>query len=343
MPYKLIRLIFTLVALGGLAGFGYTLYDFIQKKDSEYMQPVDLEGIRDGFAPPVENEKESHLPDWYDGHFKVVYELNVTGKLPVVEKGPEGEKPPPPKKKIQPADLRLIFIQASPDPASSKAYIKPTEAMREPMKLKPTGGLYGPGDEFTIPKEPKVAITVQDIRDREVELAVEGQEGVIELALARLEVDTDQIRPLSQVSRSELEGEPPVPEPEGGEEAPEETVEVSPDTFEVGQGDVAILSEMPEDQLVAELPVSVERDSDSGQIRGLRVGEIRENSVFTRMGARAGDVILSVNGQPATDRTELLRWLRSQGESGVRSFAVEVERLGGVRTITLRLPRNLRR
>ncbi len=93
---------------------------------------------------------------------------------------------------------------------------------------------------------------------------------------------------------------------------------------------------MSQGEILASVPVRVSRDPLSNGVRGLRIRQVPAGSVFSRLGIKVDDIVLEVNGQPAVDRDQLFESMR-QLDTDI--LQVKIERLGGVRNLTFRLPR----
>ncbi|MFQ5750341.1 MAG: PDZ domain-containing protein [Planctomycetota bacterium] len=326
MTYKLIRLVFVLIGVAALGGFGYSFYDFVRHSD-QYTTHLDVVKLESGFQTTGSITADGILKNYAD-YKKVCAELNVTGKIVVAETEGGAQAVEKSKPRIGPEQVEVCYIQFQPESEdSSYAYIRPRE--KGPSRTKtpgdqPLGDLYRPNETFHLPQFPDLDITLVAIRKREVDLKVEGMDDLLTLEPGTFDVETSEIK-----AQGLLGGGP------GAVSAPQ-TRQVAPNTWQLGSQDLEQIQKMPEDEIYAALQVQPVRDPATKKIRGLQVQRIQKDSVFTRQGLQQRDVILSVNGHPATDRLDLLKWLQSQ--EGAREFRVEVERLGGMRTLTYRLP-----
>jgi len=326
LTYKLIRLVFVLIGVAALGGFGYSFYDFVQHSD-QYTTHLDVVKLESGFQTTSSITADGTLKGYAD-YKKVCAELNVTGKIVVAESKAGSQKIEKPKPRIGPEQVEVCYIQYQPEAAdSSYAYIRPREKGASRNKKpgdQPVGDLYRLNETFQLPEFPALDITLVAIRKREIDLKVEGMDDLLTLSPGTFDVETAEIK-----AQGLFGGGP------GGVPAPQ-TRQVAPNTWQLGTQDLEQIGKMPEDEIYASLQVQPVRDPATKKIRGLQVQRIQKDSVFTRQGLQPRDVILSVNGHPATDRLDLLKWLQSQ--EGAGEFRVEVERLGGVRTLTYRLP-----
>ena len=324
MSYKLLRFLLTLVGLASLAGFGWSFYDFIINK-AEYNQPLTSEGLKSlnkKVKPPKLGQVSGHLEKW-DGNYDHLYNLNVTGVVKVEDSGPVAPPPEPPKPRFGPDDVTLASIVYSKGGISA-AYLIPAGA--EPDGAMPAGDYYLVGDSFEVPSKPGVSLKVEAIRESEVDLATSEGEDAFTLVMLITEVDPNKV-----IMDGSVEG------PIGSQRVfPKETEMIALDDYVVGTEDVAKYQEMGDDQIFSEVRVQQARDAQLA-VRGLRITSIKAGSLFERVGLQADDVVLSVNGIPAKDRGHLMSQLRQGGAKDV--VQVEIERRGGKRTLTYRLPR----
>lgn len=325
MSYKLVRLVLSVIGLAALGGFGWTFYDFIQNK-AEYNQPVTQADMNrwSREIPPPPTRFKVHVPEWSPG-FNVVHELNVTGELPPdpVEGGGDTEPPPPPPR-FSPDDVTVALIIAGAE--APGAYLIPSGA--EERNGIPPGDFYGVGDTLVVPAKQNAELKVVAIRDREVELATLDDADSFTVSLASAEGEGPTVvfdeAPAEAAAAS------------GATAAPRETTEIRTDEYRIGLNDLEQLEEMQDDEIYAAVRVQPARDAVQN-VRGLRITSIQSGTMFDRIGLEEDDVVLSVNGIPAVDRADLLQKLRDAPPSGV--VRVEIERRGGARTLTYRVPR----
>lgn len=155
-----------------------------------------------------------------------------------------------------------------------------------------------------------------------------------------LELDPDVVKALrTEQRRDRAEGTKPV-------EAPVVTAsewQDVPETLEVSPGNVH-LSRKDYDRFGAESDRIFNEDvalssyrSRVGNYEGLRVDRV--SGQLAAFGVRAGDVILSVNGQAVKGQAQAYNVGRRQFESGTRRFVVEIlSPLGGIQTRSITLP-----
>lgn len=326
MPYvneKLLRFVLVLIGLGTLGGFGWKMFGFVQNKDTivSKLSMARLEGTFG--ADGASSRKGGHLFRYEK--YKVLQDLNITGYVappPVVE-DEEIEKLKP---RISTEDVLVPWIQA---PTAAWIQGRTERASDEHIP----GDLITVGSKFELGDKEGLELKLIAVRSGEIEIeVVEGgktfivQSGAYDVDQGRVFV-ADSAQPSTD------------PTGDGGViayVAPEETMQVDPETYAIGTNDVRELEKMSQEEILSSVPVRVARDPLSNKVRGLRIRSVPENSVFSRMGIKADDIVLEVNGQPAVDRDQLFRSMR---ELDADKVVVKVERLGGVRTLTFRLPR----
>ncbi len=329
MSYKILRFLLVLVGLGSLGDFGWTFYDFWTHRDA-FLARTDLKALTATFARADQGAEQGHLRPYVE--YDVVGQLNITGRVEVApEESTGGPVAPPPL--VGPEDVDVPFIQFQPESkVTTFAFLRPAN-WQPPAgsEFKVVGDLYQEGDVFTLPSKPGVELEVVEIRLDAVVLRVRGQEDSEFTVRPRdFEVETGTVRDAAGGDLAIGAAGPP---------PPQRTRTRDGRTYEVGTDDLASIERMSEEQVVAAVRTETVRDPGTGEIRGLRLSRIRQDSVFARQGLQEDDVILAVNGHPARSRKELLDYLRRQGEQGVTTFRIQVDRRGHVRELVYRLPR----
>jgi PDZ domain-containing protein len=314
-------MLLSLVGISALGGFGWTFYDFIQHK-AEYNTPLTSEDVRSwrDDIPPAPTSFKHHLPDW-DEEFDNVHLLNVSGQVPPAEvvAGPDNTGPPPPR--FSDSDITVAMIIASE--TNPGAYLIPAGAM--PEGGMPPGNFYLIGEKVRIPAKQNAEVKVTAIRDSEVDFSTLDDVDTFTAKLVSEAVDDSNV-----VFNSA---------PDGAIEGfvgAATTRMIASDEYELGSDDMKELGAMKDDEILSAVRVQPARDALQ-KVRGLRITEIQSGTVFDRVGLKKDDVVLAVNGIPATDRADLLSKLRSSEPSS--TVTVDLERRGGARTLTYRVPR----
>lgn len=325
MPYvneKLLRFVLVLIGLGTLGGFGWKMFGFVQNKDT-IVSKLSMSRLEGTFgAEGASNRKGGHLFRYEK--YKVLQALNITGYVAPPPKV-ELEEVKKPKPRISEDDLMVPWIQA------------PTAAWIQGRNEKATndnipGDLITVGAKFELSDKQGLELRLLAVRPGEVEIEVVESGKKLVVKSGAYEVEEGRIF----VS----ENAPPTTGTRGSGVvayvAPVETSQVEPGIYAVGSEDIRELENMSQEEILQSVPVRVARDPLSNKIRGLRIRSVPSGSVFARLGLKADDIVLEVNGQPAVDRDQLFRSVR---EMDTDTVVVKIERLGGVRNLTFRLPR----
>ena len=312
---KLLRLLLSSVGLIALGGFGMQIKDFMVNRDS-LMRPTDITRLENTFGRLDSSQLGGHLLAFEN--YKVLQDLNITGYVP-----------PPPDVKIdeQPEVRQVIasddfvvpFIQYP-----SGAWI---QGAGEVVAGDETAGdFYAVGDKFELSTKPGVKLRLASLSDGAVEInLVEGDASVI-VPVSTYEVDSSQI--IVQGPDGQLVDSSDIV-------VPQRTKMTEPNHYAVGTADVSELEQMSQEQVLAAVPVRTERDPFTNKVKGLRIRSVKANSIFSRLGVQADDIVLEVNGMAATDRQQLFNSLQDVGSSSVE---IKIERMGGIRTLFFKLP-----
>jgi hypothetical protein len=322
---KFLRLLLVLVGVAALGAFGWRIYDYWRQKDA-LLQPVNISKLQEqaGGGP---RQEPGHLLPYTE--FAVIETLNVTGKEP--ERPVEVKPPPPPVARLTERDLLVQFIQFVADGhPDNVAYIQPSDEKPDENKDDTPGDFYRAGDRIPIQSKKDLKVHLTRVEAEKVVIGYGEGENAGELTLG---ISTYAIPDATLASL--------VGAREPGETAaevrsvPAETRMNEAGDFEVGSNDVAYFEKLSQEEVIAAVPVKPDRDRLSNEIRGLRIQSVPENSPFARLGLRADDVVLEVNGQPALNRDDLLQALR---QVNAKTVEVKLERLGAVRMLRYRLP-----
>lgn len=155
-----------------------------------------------------------------------------------------------------------------------------------------------------------------------------------------LELDPDVVKALrTEQRRDRADGtkpvDPPVVKASDWQDVPE-TREVSPGNVHLSRKDYDRFG-AESDRIFNEDVAFSSYRSRVGNYEGLRVDRV--SGQLAAFGVRAGDVILSVNGQAVKGQAQAYNVGRRQFESGTRRFVVEIlSPLGGIQTRSITLP-----
>ncbi len=322
---KFLRLLLVLVGVAALGAFGWRIYDYWRQKDV-LLQPVNIAKLQEkaGGGP---RQDPGHLLPYPE--FAVIETLNITGKEP--ERPAEVKPPPPPVARLTESDLLVIYIQYfSDNHPQNAAYIQPADEKPDDTKDDAPGALLTAGGRIHIKSKKDLDVRLKRIEAEHVVIGYGEGESAGELTLG---ISTYAVPAATLASLVGARN----PDDAAAEvrSVPAETRLNEAGEFEVGSGDAAYFEKLSQEEVIAAVPVKPDRDRLSNEIRGLRIQSVPENSPFSRLGLRADDVVLEVNGTPALSRDDLLQALRA---ANARTIEVKVERLGAVRSLRYRLP-----
>lgn len=329
MPFvneKFLRLLLVLLGVAALGAFGWRIYDYWRERDT-LLQPVNLSKLQEKAGGGPKQDPRHLLP--YT-EFAVIETLNVTGKEP--EKPPTAAPPPPPVAKLTERDLLVVYIQYVGDGhPDNLAYIQPSDEVANDQSDDAPGDLFKAGDRIPIQSKKDLEVRLTRVEAEQVVVGYgEGENaGELTLGISTYAIPPDQMASLVGANRAP--GDPSA----AARSVPAETRLNEAGEFEVGSSDAAYFQKLSQEEVIAAVPVKPDRDRLSNEIRGLRIQSVPENSPFSRLGLRADDVVLEVNGVAALNRDDLLQALR---QVNTQTVEVVVERLGAVRSLRYRLP-----
>lgn len=312
---------FVIIGVAALAGFGLAFSDYFKKKD-QILGGFDYRAWAKTFERTEINQVEGHLGSYDD--YEILHELNITGKI--VEVATTNRPVEPPKPKVGPQDLILLFTQFHPESLqSSYAYLQ--EPGDQVENEEAPGDLYQEGDTVILRKKQNMKLDVVAIRQQEIDIQIKNNpESKFTLRTQEFEVDPTII---GDVATNADGAAIPV------KLAPRETRQVGFNQWEIGTEDLDAMEKLSEEEILSQVQVRKARDA-AGEVEGLMISRISEDSVFARQGLRKDDIVTNVNGFAVRDRKELLDWFR--GQKSLTTVEVEVKRRGGLRTIKYAVP-----
>lgn len=315
----------------GLAGYvgNYLLHR------STLEQGVAHQDIKDVLAkvPPIEKKAEDIVA--YEKVNKALYRIDWTGKEP--------PKPaPPPDKTVQvptgpePVStlLKVRLIKADPvDDSGSRAVIQYLAAakvsIKDPAVVKHVGdALDGPLEYITVSDitADGVHFTFRD-KNRKEEVV-----GVIEF-VSRLDLAAIAGGKAGLPAPTEIR----YPRGPNFDVAPKITVKLSDTSFQIGTDDMTDWNDNYE-QYLSEVEYNRHRDPVTGKYDGISLDRVPAGSVAAAHGAKDGDVIKSINGQPVNSTNEAISFVKNNKDK-YTEWVVEVENKGKTRFITYKVPK----
>lgn len=256
----------------------------------------------------------------------------------------EGPKPVERPKPVAMTVDKLVKVVGysvdADDPAASKAILSYLPEARVPAPPQTDTGppregiLKRVGDRLD---DPIAHIRVVSIGVSGVEFGFDEEGRATETLLP---ADYDLSTRLAYVDASELRSLPDtfvIPE-RRGYVAPTQTELIGKNTYRLGTEDVTQIGEDYARILSEEVRTRVHRDPNTGRPDGVELTQVAESSVASRHGARAGDVIKSINGHPVTSKSEALAFVKNNKDM-YDKWEVVVSNLGQERTVTFIPPK----
>ena len=315
---KLLRFVLVIAGIGTLAGFAWKMVDFIKNQDT-INKSLDIKALEGSFGGNMGPKDATHLKPYAD--YAVLQELNITGYVEPIK--PEDNEPVVARPVLVAEDIEVPMIQSP-----SMAWIQARGETSSDDKI--VGDFLVVGDTFELATKAGLKLRLKSVQPGWVEIEIVDSGELLKVYASTYEVDADRV----------FVGSEDVTKPGAGEGAtyvnPTITREVEPNSYAVGQEDVSALQSMSQEEILSSVPHRVYRDPMSNEVVGLRIKSVPPNSIFERLGLRADDIVLEVNGQAATDRDQLFESIRKLDTD---TLNVRIERLGGIRTLTYRLPK----
>ncbi|MDP6963899.1 MAG: hypothetical protein QGF46_07020, partial [Planctomycetota bacterium] len=275
MNEKLLRLLLSSVGLLALGGFGLQIKDFMTNRDS-LMRPTDITRLENTFGRLDSSQLGGHLLAFEN--YKVLQDLNITGYVPPPPEVIETEGPSV-VQVIAADDFVVPFIQY-PNGAWIQGNGEVVSGDDTP------GDFYVIGDKFELQTKPGVKLILESLTDGAVVIALAEGEATVTVPVSTYEVDSSQI--IVQGPDGELQNPTAFI-------APQRTKMTEPNHYAVGSADIAELEQLSQEQILAAVPVRTERDPFTNKVKGLRIRSVQPNSIFSRMGVQADDIVLEIN------------------------------------------------
>ena len=303
-----------IVSLGVGGYLGYYVYDFFQHKN-ELAEAVSQETQFDVLTsvPTVEPPKDDVVD--YDLVRATWHDMDWTGKPPpLVVDTAEDEGPTElPKKKVVDL-LSILLVQVDGGkPESSMAHV----SYKDPQLLG-----ANPDLDDAILREGDILDSPHDY----VQVAHISRSGVsfrfVDADGNPDETREDELVPTSQLEGSEsivrvgadgavLPTRPDIPTARREKEfaVPGETMLIGKDHWLVGLDDRSFMADNYT-KILAEIRYDKHRDSKTGKIDGIELKDVPKGSFAAKYGAKAGQIIKSVNGHPVTSVSEAISFAK---------------------------------
>ncbi|MDE0915832.1 MAG: PDZ domain-containing protein [Planctomycetota bacterium] len=326
------------VALG--LGLGYTVWDYVARDGSrrvvnedgrESLVVVDPEYVRSVLEANVRLDVDVKHGLAYKGELERTFlRMNWTGyEAPVVVK-PTLEEPISTGPRYKPLDtvVRVLMLAVNDLDAGgsfSFVHLLPGE---DPLELRV-------GD--TLP-EPNDYAVVHAIRNTGLEFAFK-EAGRPNESLAPMSMDDGNlITKLGEGGVLTATGDNIPRVKRKRSKRPSQTEELGNNLFLLGTEDLDYFGKNYAAILTDEVQTATHYD-ENGKRAGIEIKSIASGSVASRHGAQAGDVLISINGQPVSSEHEAINFVKNNQDQ-YSVWEVVVERLGRRETIVYTDPDN---
>jgi hypothetical protein len=322
----------------------YRFVDFVRGK-VRYLTPLGDREIREPLREKGGAPKARIAKNWPD--YKNTFELNVTGKVAAPPATDDIGPPLPPVRAVTPvADLlRVIYVMFDAGDATGTRAFNLGDftghfcfvQYKDPTLEKTAEPLLTVGDRLPDPHGNVQVKTI--LEDRVAFLRGGGEEE--EVPVHEYEISEELVRgvlmggdaPASRPASSP--GLIHAPSPPGW---PAPTTEIRPNVWRVGTSDVEEWTARGNEIVgTGEIAVTPHYPKGASQADGLRINSIRPGSVLDGKGLKPGDVIKSINGTPVRSKEGVIEYAQSHPD--LRSFTLEIDRLGRPLTLQYSLPR----
>ncbi|MEM7307730.1 MAG: hypothetical protein AAF682_13710 [Planctomycetota bacterium] len=312
----------------GLGGYlSYYVYDFLQRRD-QLEQPVSQETQRSVLTsiPAVEPPREDVVA--YGKVRATWHEMDWTGKPPPPPPPPKDadeERSKPPVKPVSELLTVLLVHVDGGDAAKSMAQVKFKDPALVASATSLDDSLLAEGDELGTPYE---SVVVSSIRPDGVLFSFSDDEEREEEM-----VPTSEFQASSQIVQVDSDGvltpvRPEIPTAYNDRpfQIPNETLLIGKNHFLVGVDD---RQEMANNytKILAEIRYEKHRNPKTGKVDGIEIKEVPKGSFAAKYGAKAGQVIKSINGHPVTSVNEGISYAK-QNQDKYDTWTIVYEEQG---------------
>lgn len=325
--------------LGVLGALGWVLKDYLENRPEQQPSRASLEAQEKwlkGIEPPPEEARD--LVPYQAGVVPSFRDLNWIGKPP--------PPPPPPKEpeatgpQITPIDdvdtlLEVLLIQYDGRNQDSLAFVRWIQGSlvkdgEDTAYLRVDDRLPEPYDYWRVDeiRGDAVAFAYAGDDDREVD----SQEALPPDPLEEDEPLIVRLGPNDEVLEPSAESIPAASE-EYSIDWPSSTTEVGLNRFRVGTDDSERIGEDYTEILATELRTRRYRNPATGKYQGFELTSVAPGGVLSTHGAKQGDVVISINGNPVNSVNEAISFAK-QNQDLYNVWDVIVLNAGKERTIT---------
>lgn len=322
-------------SLAGLLGAALCLYvGLFLTHFEELKTPVSVERLQSVLdnTPEIVAQAEDIVP--YDLVQAALIKLNWTGKAPdiVVHEKPVEAKPEPSKQGVEQL-VRILGYKADGwDPSGSLVVLEYLPAAQVPMDRNARGSagvVVAAGEQLAVPID---HIQLVSATMAGVEFAFEDEQREHEFLMPgdlTLGGNIVRVNPEDVVFAAEQKFE----QNKSYSVTPAHTELIGRNRFRIGTEDSLLIANDYSRILSEDVRLRPHRDPVTGRRDGVELQSVKPNSVAARHGARAGDVIKSINGTPVTSTQEAISFVKNN-QGVYERWEIEVENMGQVRTVT---------
>ena len=314
----------------GLVGGGVAWYAWTSKQGLETRPEVDQQAAR-RLLESVEAPKPKQadvVP--YNDLQKLLANSNLTGKVVVETKPVDSSQPTKPSATPVSELVRVLYLQvdlAHPELSAAFLKYKSRAGVSGPMA---DGVLLRTGERLAAPNQ---HIRIHLIEATQVVFAFDDEAREKETVTA---AEFDSTTTIVQVGPDGVVVTAPrtdIPRLDGPVFAPGKTTMLGSNRYVLGTEDVQYMNENYAEVLAREVRTAQHRDPRTGKYDGIEIKEVAAGSLAARHGAKEGDVIKSINGQPVNSVQEAISFVKVNKDK-YSTWEVVVENKGKQRTVT---------
>ena len=316
-------------------GLSWYVFTFVKNLD-DMRKPPDPAVVKKALEGVQMVTTKSDNVYVYNDVKRLVAEINWTGKVKAVE-APTGQPPivvvptVVPVKKL----IKITMVREDPvDPTGSRIFLKYRSEAGVPNNG-PTGGfILHVGDHLASPHN---AIKVDAIAAAGVSFSFDD---------AKREKETlgpDEFDARAQIVQVSPDGvllpkvRTSIPKGQQTAFVPKQTTPMGRNQYKLGSEDMAEFERRYQEILSSEVVTGQHRDPRTGKYDGIEIKSVQAGSIAERHGAKAGDIIKSVNGHPVNSQQEAIQFIKNNSNSYTH-WEIEVENMGKIRTVTYESP-----
>jgi len=302
----------------GVAGYlGWYVFDFFQHKEAleqAISQETQMEVLTS--VPPVEPVKDDVVP--YELVKQTWHQMDWTGKPPAkVVETTEGPVAKPPAKPVS-SLLKVLLVQVDGgQPERSLAHVNYTDATLSASNPEPDDQILREGEHL---KKPYEGIQVARIARDGVHFRFLTSEGEPDAERAEEVVEPSRIVGSESIVHVGPDGavlptrpKIPVAGPRKPHVVPPETTLIGDNHYLIGTVDRDLIAR-EYTKLLAEMRFERHRNPKNGQYDGIEIKDVPKGSFGASYGAKAGQVIKSINGHAVTSVNEGISYAKQNAD-----------------------------